>query len=110
MTAAHWGSGVILITDTDCEIVTIAVISVLEVDRLSALTSLDTEFGTGVTRIAIRPDQLSQILPRNNHNMVLVEMSKGNRAFKTDKPETCPKHSKNVSHSEKLLLSRKNVN
>ena len=108
MTAAHWGSGWILLTDI--LIVTIAVITVLDVDRLSALTSLDTEFGTGVTRIAIRPDQLSQILPRNNHNMVLVEMSKGNRAFKTDKPETCLKHSKNVSHSEKLLLSRKNVN
>lgn len=94
----------------DILIVTIAVITVLDVDRLSSLTSLNIEFGTGVTRIAIRPDQLSQILPRNNHNMVLVEMSKGNRAFKTDKPETCPKYSKNASHSEKPLLSRKNVN
>ena len=94
----------------DILIVTIAVITVLDVDRLSSLTSLNIEFGTGVTRIAIRPDQLSQILSRNNHNMVLVEMSKGNRAFKTDKPETCPKYSKNASHSEKPLLSRKNVN
>ena len=94
----------------DILIVTIAVITVLDVDRLSSITSPNIEFGTGVTRIIIRPDQLSQILPRNNHNMVLVEMSKGNRAFKTDKPETCPKHSKNVSHSEKLLLSPKNVN
>ena len=85
-------------------------ITVLDVDRLSSLASLDIEFGTGVTRIAIRPDQLGQILSRNNHNMVLVEMSKGNRAFKTDKPETCPKHSKNASHSEKPLLSRSNVN
>ena len=94
----------------DILIVTIAVITVLDVDRLSSLASLNIEFGTGVTRIAIRPDQLSQILPRNNHNMVLVEMSKGNRAFKTDEPETCPKYSKNASHSEKPLLSRKNVN
>ena len=82
----------------------IAVITVLDVDRLSSMASLHTEFGTGNTRVAIRPDQLGQILPRNNHNMVLVEMSKGNRAFKTDKPETCQKHSKNVCHSEKPLL------
>ena len=50
-------------------------IYVLEVDK--AQDDLNVAFGTNTTKVEMPADQFFQAVPRNSHQMVLVELAKG---------------------------------